>query len=215
MSEKLKIPPRSRAQIDIIQLLVRSKTMTFTQLQNHLKISRPALSRHLSVLLKDETLIFTKKGREKHYKFGPNASKIPERQMHHLWLNYVYDAYDEFWDSELDLKEIIKEHGKKTNAFFMYAFMKSIETGIDWTKAVDIESLLRGFIEISMPKILKKDELPLDIAEKSASVDMDEELPFLANNYFKNNKKPIKEFYKILEEIFPEEVKILNKYNKN
>ena len=44
---------------------------------------------------------------------------------------------------------------------------------------------------------------------------MSEELLFIADKYFKKNKKPLKEFHRILEEMFPDEIKILDKYSKD
>ena len=57
----------SRSRLEIIQVLAVEETMTVTELREHVRISQPLLSRHLSVLRRAGLVDATKDGRQVHY----------------------------------------------------------------------------------------------------------------------------------------------------
>ena len=76
-----------------ILLMLTDKKMTVNSIADNFKISRPAISKHLKVLLNTNLVITGQKGRERYYQL--NAEPLKEVRD---WLKF----YDKFWDTKLN-----------------------------------------------------------------------------------------------------------------
>ena len=76
-----------------ILLLLTDKKMTVNSIAENFKISRPAISKHLKVLLNTKLVSTGQKGRERYYQL--NAEPLKEVRD---WLKF----YDKFWDTKLN-----------------------------------------------------------------------------------------------------------------
>lgn len=87
--------------------LLRDDNLTAGAIASHFhKISRPAVSKHLSILRRSRLVITEKKGREQVYRL--NA--VPLRQVA-AWVN----EYDAFWDNQLQsLKRYVENDRRQT-----------------------------------------------------------------------------------------------------
>ncbi len=57
----------SRSRLEILQLLAAEESMTVTEMREHVRISQPLLSWHLSILRRANLVDARKKGRQVHY----------------------------------------------------------------------------------------------------------------------------------------------------
>jgi DNA-binding transcriptional ArsR family regulator len=78
---------------EILMMLSESK-MTVNSISENFNISRPAISKHLKILLKTNLVVPAQKGRERYYRI--NVEPLNEVKK---WLDY----YDKFWDKKLNL----------------------------------------------------------------------------------------------------------------
>jgi len=76
-----------------ILLMLTVKTMTVNSIAKNFNISRPAISKHLKVLLKTNLVVTGQKGRERYYQL--NVEPMNEVRN---WLKF----YDKFWDTKLN-----------------------------------------------------------------------------------------------------------------
>jgi DNA-binding transcriptional ArsR family regulator len=76
-----------------ILLLLTDKKMTVNSIAENFKISRPAISKHLKVLLNTKLVTKGQKGRERYYQI--NVEPLNEVKD---WLKF----YDKFWDTKLN-----------------------------------------------------------------------------------------------------------------
>ncbi len=82
-------------------MLLADDTMTVNAISDKFKISRPAISKHLKVLLNTNFVIPVQKGRERYYKI--NVEPLNEVRE---WLKF----YDKFWDKKLNqLKNFVEK----------------------------------------------------------------------------------------------------------
>lgn len=72
--------------------LLSEKEMTVNSIAHNFKVSRPAISKHLKVLLKTNLVVPKQEGRERYYQI--NVEPLNEVQE---WLRF----YDKFWDKKL------------------------------------------------------------------------------------------------------------------
>lgn len=86
-----------------ILLMLCKSEMTVNNISENFKISRPAISKHLKVLLKTNLVVSKQNGRERLYKI--NVEPLNEVRN---WLHF----YDKFWDEKLNL---LKNYMEKTN----------------------------------------------------------------------------------------------------
>ena len=213
---KRTIPSRSDAQGIIIKLLMRNNTMTFTELQKWLKLSRPALSRHLAILREDETIEFEKKGREKYYKLKNIASKHLERNF-----DIISASYSEFFGYLLyeskheNFDDFIEFVNKKLNACFFFTIIKSLETGKNWLPAFDSKEMFGMTTDFVADMILRMDTKPNKtyekIEESRGMLESDESFTEF-NKLIKTDdrlKKNLKKLRKIIEQKYSEEIKLL------
>ena len=84
-----------------ILLMLSENKMTVNAITQRFKISRPAVSKHLKVLLKTQLVVPQQKGRERHYQL--NVEPLNEVRK---WLEF----YDKFWDKKLQsLKNFVEK----------------------------------------------------------------------------------------------------------
>jgi len=76
-----------------ILLMLSNKKMTVNSIADNFKISRPAISKHLKVLLNTNLVTTGQKGRERYYQL--NVEPLNEVKD---WLKF----YDKFWDDKLN-----------------------------------------------------------------------------------------------------------------
>lgn len=84
-----------------ILLMLTNKKMNVNSIAENFNISRPAISKHLKVLLKTNLVVTGQKGRERYYQL--NVEPMNEVRD---WLK----LYDKFWDTKLNsLKNYLEE----------------------------------------------------------------------------------------------------------
>ena len=75
-----------------ILLMLADEELTVNSISEKFKFSRPAVSKHLKVLLKTKLVISRQEGRERYY----NINVEPLNEVRD-WLKF----YDKFWDKKL------------------------------------------------------------------------------------------------------------------
>ena len=75
-----------------ILMMLSEKKMTVNAITENFKISRPAISKHLKILLRTRLVVPLQKGRERYYRLNVE----PLNQVRE-WLEY----YEKFWDKKL------------------------------------------------------------------------------------------------------------------
>ncbi len=84
-----------------ILIMLSQNKMTVNSITQKFNISRPAVSKHLKVLLKTRLVVPLQKGRERHYQL--NVEPLNEVRK---WLAF----YDKFWDKKLQsLKNFVEK----------------------------------------------------------------------------------------------------------
>ena len=76
-----------------ILMLLADEELTVNSITEEFKMSRPAISKHLKVLLKSNLVIPRQEGRERYYSLNVE----PLNQVRN-WLKF----YDKFWDNKLN-----------------------------------------------------------------------------------------------------------------
>jgi len=76
-----------------ILMMLSEKKMTVNSISENFNISRPAISKHLKILLKTNLVVPAQKGRERFYQI--NVEPLNEVKE---WLDY----YNKFWDKKLN-----------------------------------------------------------------------------------------------------------------
>ena len=88
----------------ILMMLV-GENMTVNSIAEKFNISRPAISKHLKILLNTSLVIPLQKGRERYYQI--NVEPLNEVKQ---WLEF----YDKFWDEKLHLlKNLVERNNEK------------------------------------------------------------------------------------------------------
>lgn len=223
--ERSKIPPRSSAQTEIVQMLVIQKSMTFTQLQNKLKLSRPALSRHLSSLMKENTLEFEKRGREKHYSLSKKAFDTWERKIGIFSSNYI-SYLEKKWswpkedESYLTSIEAYEDIGKKIGIFYLYTLLKSMETGKNWIDAVNSKRMFEDLAKVMLDFLfldervkgeLSSDDILMTMGENDWKAFFIETKKMIKS---KKKKKQLDTMFQELEKLYPQEFKAIKRSEK-
>ena len=82
-------------------MMLSNNTLSVNSIAVKFKISRPAISKHLKILVNTKLVTRGRRGRERHYKI--NVEPLNEVRD---WLNF----YDKFWDKKLNqLKNYMEE----------------------------------------------------------------------------------------------------------
>jgi DNA-binding transcriptional ArsR family regulator len=81
--------------------MLSENKMSVNSIAQNFKISRPAISKHLKILLKTNLVIPSQEGRERYYRL--NVEPLKEVRD---WLRF----YDKFWDKKLkQLKDYLEK----------------------------------------------------------------------------------------------------------
>jgi DNA-binding transcriptional ArsR family regulator len=83
-----------------ILIMLSDDKLTVNAIAEKFNISRPAISKHLKILLKTNLVVPLQKGRERYYQL--NVEPLNEVQK---WLEF----YDKFWDKRLHLLKNLVE----------------------------------------------------------------------------------------------------------
>ena len=86
-----------------ILMLLADEELTVNSITEEFKMSRPAISKHLKVLLKSNLVIPRQEGRERYYSLNVE----PLNQVR-SWLKF----YDKFWDNKLNALKNYVENKK-------------------------------------------------------------------------------------------------------
>lgn len=82
-------------------MMLAENKMTVNSISGRFNISRPAVSKHLKILLNTNLVVPLKKGRERYYQL--NVEPLNEVRE---WLEF----YDKFWDKKLKaLKNFVEK----------------------------------------------------------------------------------------------------------
>lgn len=204
--------PTGHTQSEIVRLLHKKENQKIRSkdLQKKIGISKPVFSVHMKKLEREGTIISIKEGREKYYMLSKNMYKILERRIDVLASNYNLFTNNElaFLDYS-DADEFYSKTANKINAMMIFSILKSVETGENWTDAVDFKefkiSYVRWIIESMHP-----DKLPEELSESIDYLDF-KKINKISNKIMKhkivNNLKPL---YKSLQKIYPTEFEIMN-----
>lgn len=114
--------------------------MRFTDIKKILNISKQSLSKNLSLLLKDNTIQFTKKGKEKYYKIKKTKTSALERNVIEYSTHYYMDLIDELEDKREKGKKIEDLYNMLSTTLgvsFLYLVLKSLETGENWLSGLE------------------------------------------------------------------------------
>lgn len=84
-----------------ILMMLAADKMTVNSIADKFNISRPAVSKHLKILLNTNLVQPSKKGRERYYQLNVE----PLNEVKH-WLEF----YDRFWDEKLHLLKNLVEN---------------------------------------------------------------------------------------------------------
>jgi DNA-binding transcriptional ArsR family regulator len=84
-----------------ILMMLAADKMTVNSIANKFEISRPAISKHLRILLNTSLVVPIQKGRERYYQLNVG----PLNEVKH-WLEF----YDKFWDEKLHLLKNLVEN---------------------------------------------------------------------------------------------------------
>ena len=218
MPKDPKTIPRSYVQQDIIKFLAKNKIMTFGQIQEKIGISRPGLSRHLEVLLKEESIEYTKQGREKHYTLGKNATQIFKRKIELFAYNFItyaektLNSNKDEYDEELEPQEYYEKIISMIGTYFLFTMFKGFETGDNWFEGFHKDGL-GIYVADAFGKNIIKDfdmtDLPYYLTE-----DFDKFFKEANKMLNKESKKKIKTWFKNLEHMQEQHFKILKESTK-
>lgn len=192
----------------IVKKLQTKKTMTYTEIKKELKITDRAISRNLTYLLDEGTIEFTKEGREKHYRLSKNVGKIFERKIDVISSEYEIFCAEEIIENISNEEELFKKTGNALNALMQFALIKSIETGQNWLRMIDLTKFSHlTILELGdMLEVDKKDNV-INITTDMQTMDNFKVIQEYVKN--KNLKNKVDKFYRTLRKIYPKEIKAL------
>lgn len=165
----------SKSQIPhrIVRALLEHKKIRFTELRKELKISKPVLSHHLQVLIKENAIVATQKGRERYYELNENHTKTLEEKFHHLFSSYTiyHDLVER--DTDLDAGELLRWLSSVIGSIYLFFMLKSIENGIDLTKNINLNDFKYFELEHLLTYIVDSED-PLEEIDFEALKDDNE-----------------------------------------
>lgn len=209
--------PRGKIQHQVIKLLLKNKKMRFTELKEKIGVSKPSLSEHLTILLKENIITVAKKGRERHYSLTEKPIQTLERKIERMSFDFTSLGLLELTIPEEpfeSLDEVYETIGKKLNVFFIFTLLKSIETGDNWFKAFDSEQIAADTLDLLTSLIIEKDQPPDELMEYLVEGKFDQFFKEFKKTQNTRSKKNIKNMFNHLKEKYPEEFKILAKEGK-
>lgn len=197
---------------EIVRLLHRKENqrLRFKDILVKINVSKPVLSNHLKKLEKEGTIVSVKEGREKYYMLSKNMYKILERRIDVLASNYNLFTNNEL--AFLDYSNADKFYSKtanKINAMVVFSILKSIETGENWTDAIDLKEFMISYVEWIMASAYP-DKMPEELNELIRTLDF-KKINRVSNKTLKrgiiNSLKPL---YESLHKMYPIEFEIMN-----
>lgn len=209
--------PRGKIPHQVIRLLLKNKKMRFMELKEKIGVSKPSLSEHLAILLKEGSITVVKEGREKHYSLIEKPVQTLERKIERLSFDFTSLGLLELTVPNKpfeSLDEVYEVIGKKLNAFFIFTLLKSIETGDNWFKAFDIEIMAMETLDLLTSLIIEKDMPPEEFQDVVYGGKMDKFFKEFKKTQNTKDKKNIRNMFNHLKEKYPEEFKILAKEGK-
>jgi len=182
--------PTGHTLSEIVRLLKKkdNQRLRFKDIQEKIGVSKPVLSKHLKKLEKEKTIVSVKEGREKYYMVSKNVFKILDRHIDVFSSNYSEYISDDLIIREYsDLKELFDRFSQKISPMLFYTVLKSMETGQDWTKAID----MREFIVCALfmiPDFMTRKKIPNKLSDplNDVTVEMN----------FKSIKKQLDKIFK-------------------
>lgn len=209
MNEKPTKLPRTHAPETILYTLTSNESMTFTQLQKILSLSRPALSRHLSKLLDEDMIQYTKKGREKHYSLSKNKPTSIDGQNTYFAFQYIASIFGHI---EKDVEEksingIYENIEKRISSYFLFLLLYSLKTGKNWYESFDHRRIGTQMINYLLSELFEKEKPPL-----SSHTPTKEEMNSIFHNMNKSiiEQRKITKLEKMLKQLeirYPKDVK--------
>lgn len=210
------IPSRTNVPGTIFVTLLINEKLTFSQLQDTTKVSRPALSNHLSKMVNDGILESTKSGRNKFYRLYKNNSNTEQKIT---TLSTFYNVgFAQWLESKKNSHYIQDEYsniGKFINAYFLFLVLKSLETGENWMKGFD-SSILTHIVSKYLFQLLVGDNVELFLNSFNIDKDLTRVLTKNMSQEIKETKseKKLSNWIKSLKEIYPTELKMIEEIMK-
>jgi len=201
---------------EIVKLLQKKDTqrLRFKDIQEKIGVSKPVLSNHLKKLEKEKTVVSIKEGREKYYMLSKNMFKILERHIDVLSSNYSeYSGDNLIVRGYSGIEEMFQEFGRKMSIVLFFTILKSMETGQDWTKAIDMRPFILDAL-LMIPSYMTQEEIPNNLSDPltDALVETDfKNVKKRLDKIFKNKTKDrLQPLYDLLQKNYPHEFEVLN-----
>lgn len=210
------MPRKDDTKNKILRMIMKNKATTYTQIKTELGITDAAVSRHISTLLKNKTIQFEKRGREKHYRL----SDLPPSDKFELLVSSLGSSYAlHYFLSNPSVEPKTPENvidilSNQVSALFLYSVLLSIKTGKNWFEAFNKTEMLWNSLDLLSHALFRKNIDPDELQDLSA----DYEIFFKKVHQLSKNEKNvplIDTLMECIEEKFPEQFEILEeKYDK-
>ncbi len=208
--------PTGHTLSEIVRLLQKKENqrLRFKDILEKIGVSKPVLSNHLKKLEKEKTIVSIKEGREKYYMLSKNIFKIPDRRMDILSSNYSEYVSDYLIIREYsDIQDLFDRFSQKISPVLFYTVLKSMETGQDWTKAIDIREFLVTAL-LLIPDFMTRENIPNKLSDplSEATVEMDfKNIKKHLDKIFKNKtKRYLEPLYEALREKHPHAFEVID-----
>ena len=133
-------------------MLKKEGNLTFSQIREKLGMTDRAVSYNLSGLLDEKTIEFTKKGREKHYRIGSEASKITKRKVS-LFSSEVFETLPDYSEEGFDLNNLFQAVPRQILITWFFVMFKGIKQGENWLEGMDFKEYSRNMMHRLMDLI--------------------------------------------------------------
>ncbi|MEX0862672.1 winged helix-turn-helix domain-containing protein [Nitrosopumilus sp.] len=208
--------PTGHTQSEIVKLLQKKdiQRLRFKDIQEKIRVSKPVLSTHLKKLEKEKTIVSIKEGREKYYMLSKNVFKVLDRHVDVLSSNYSeYFADDLFIREYSDAEELYFEFSQKMSAILFYTVLKSMETGQDWTKAIDMRHFIIDAL-LLIPDFMTREKIPNELSDplNETMVELDfKNIKKHLDKIFKNKTRlHLEPLYELLRKSYPYDFEVLD-----
>lgn len=189
--------------------------MRYTDIKTKIGITDTAISKNLASLCDEGSIEFERKGREKFYKIGISISKIFERKMDMLTHNYLDYVIEEFPFDHSDYENFYKTIEEKMSAFFIFTIITSIQTGKNWFKAFDADTILYRLMGNFGGEVFADKDTPEEWYTNLETMAPEEYFESVKNMSKSSDvQKNISKLYELLSKKYSEEIKELEKLSK-
>lgn len=152
-------PPESKIPTEILELLIVSGRLRFTDIKNRLNTTKQSLSKNLKLLLEKDLIQAEKSGKEVYYEVKKTPNTLFERNIISFAIHYYIDLI-EFLEDEREKETQFEDlFGRLTTflgAYFLYLILKSLQTGDNWLQAFQSNKMAALITNYLMSIILKK-----------------------------------------------------------